>query len=206
MATATGTSPRDRLLDAAADLYYREGVGVGVDALCRTAGVSKRSMYQLFASKDEVIAASLDRAAPRYASALIPADGEEGSPRDRILHVFRRLEEQAAADGFQGCPFVATAVELKSPDHPASVVARAHKNALTSFFEREARCGAAAHPRRLAQQLTIVFDGASARAVVQAHPLDGLAVAMATQLLDDAGVEAAPPRRRGSARTSAPRA
>jgi AcrR family transcriptional regulator len=54
---------RDRLLDAAAALFYREGVGVGAEAPCRKAGVSKRSMYQLFASKD-VVAAGLDRVAP----------------------------------------------------------------------------------------------------------------------------------------------
>ncbi|MEU4745364.1 helix-turn-helix domain-containing protein, partial [Actinosynnema sp. NPDC023658] len=49
------TTPRDRLLDAAGELFYREGVGVGVDALCKAAGVSKRSMYLLFDSKDELI-------------------------------------------------------------------------------------------------------------------------------------------------------
>lgn len=56
-------SPRERLLDAAAELFEREGVGVGTDALCRAAGVSKRSMYQLFDSKDAIIAAALERRA-----------------------------------------------------------------------------------------------------------------------------------------------
>lgn len=71
--TATAGSPtRDRLLDAAAELFYREGVGVGVEALCRVAGVSKRSMYQLFDSKDGVLAASLERSAPAYLAFLLP--------------------------------------------------------------------------------------------------------------------------------------
>lgn len=71
--TATaGSSTRDRLLDAAAELFYREGVGVGVEALCRVAGVSKRSMYQLFDSKDAVLAASLERGAPAYQAFLLP--------------------------------------------------------------------------------------------------------------------------------------
>jgi AcrR family transcriptional regulator len=182
---AAGT--RERLLDAAAQLFYREGVGVGVEALCRTAGVSKRSMYQLFESKDEVFAASLDRSAAGY-RALLTAPREGESPRERILRVFELLEEQSTAPDFRGCPFVAAAVEVKSPEHPASVVARRHKDALTSYFEAEAERAGAADPATLAKQLTIAFDGASARAVVQARPLDGLAVSTAGVLLTQAGV------------------
>jgi AcrR family transcriptional regulator len=192
-APAASAATRDRLLDAAAALFYREGVGVGVQTLCRTAGVSKRSMYQLFASKDEVMAASLDRIAPSYAATLIPSDQDHRPPRARILHVFERLEDQAASQGYRGCPFVAAAVEVKTPEHPASLVARTHKNALTAFFQTEAERGGAAQPAVLAQQLTIVFDGASARAVLQADALHGIAVATATALLDHAGLTAPTP-------------
>ena len=181
-------STRDRLLDAAAELFYREGVGVGVEALCRSAGVSKRSMYQLFDSKDEVMAASLERSALAYQAALQPCADDGRSPRGRILHAFERLEEAAAAPDFRGCPFVAAAVEVKSPEHPASLVARRSKDALTAFFQQEAERGGAADPALLARQLTVVFDGAGARAVVQAQGLDGLAVAMAGALLDGAGI------------------
>ncbi|HEU5357340.1 MAG TPA: TetR/AcrR family transcriptional regulator [Actinocrinis sp.] len=179
---------RERLLDAAAQLFYSDGVGVGVEALCRAAGVSKRSMYQLFDSKDEVMAASLERMAPVYWAALAPPDEEQRSPRARILHVFERQEELATSPDYRGCPFVAAAVEVKRPDHPASLAARKHKDALTGFFQQEAERAAVAQPERLAQQLTMVFDGASARAVVQASALQGLSVATASALLDQAGV------------------
>lgn len=185
---AAATSTRVRLLDAAAQLFYQQGVNVGVEALCRTAGVSKRSMYQLFDSKDEVVAASLERSAPAYQAALLPAADDDRPPRARILHVFERLEELTATPDFRGCPFVATAVELKSPEHPASLIARRHKDALTSFFQQEAERGGAHDPTLLARQLTVVFDGSSARAVVQAQALDGLAVATASALLDSAGI------------------
>lgn len=187
-AGASASTTRDRLLDAAAGLFYREGVGVGVEALCRAAGVSKRSMYQLFDSKDEVIAASLERAAPRVQDARLPAPDDGRSPRARILHVFERLEQDAQSADFRGCPFVATAFELKSPEHPASRVARRWKDALTTFFHEEARRGGAQDPETLARQLTVVFDGSSARAVVQARGLDGLAVLTAGALLDAAGL------------------
>ncbi|MEV0822469.1 TetR/AcrR family transcriptional regulator [Nonomuraea rubra] len=185
-------STRDRLLDAAAELFYREGVGVGIDALCRRAGVSKRSMYQLFGSKDEVVAASLDRRAPAYQALLLPPADDDRPPRARILHVFERLEESAAEPDFRGCPFVAAAVEVKSPEHPASLVARRNKDALTAFFRREAERAGAADPALLARQLTVAFDGASAQAVVQARGLDGLAVATAAALLDAAGLRTRP--------------
>lgn len=185
--TATA-SPRDRLLDAAAELFYREGVHVGVEALCKAAGVSKRSMYQLFAGKDELISASLERSAPGYTAVTVPPEDDGRAPRERMLQVFRNLEELAARPGYQGCPYVATATELKAADHPASRVARRHKDALTGFFRREAELGGAKDPELLARQLTIVFDGAGARAVVQGAGIDGLAVATAGALLDAAGV------------------
>lgn len=188
-AAAASTPTRERLLDSAADLFYSEGVGVGVEALCRAAGVSKRSMYLLFDSKDALVAASLEHRAPAYHALTLPPPDDGREPRARILHVFERLEQLSGRRGYQGCPFVATAVELKDPEHPASVVARRAKDELTGFFRAEAERGGATDPETLARQLTVVFDGAGARAVVQAHTLDGLAVTMATTLMDAAGLK-----------------
>jgi AcrR family transcriptional regulator len=187
-APAGAASTRERLLDAAAQLFYEQGINVGVDAVCRAAGVSKRSMYQLFASKDDLVAASLERAAPDYAAALLPAPDDGRSPRARMLHVFERLEYLEPVQDFLGCPFVATAIQAKSSEHPATLIARRQKDGLTAFFRHEAERGGARDPELLARQLTIVFDGASARSVVQATELDGLAITTATALLDVAGV------------------
>ena len=185
---SSAPGPRERLLDAAAGLFYRDGVGVGVDALCKAAGVSKRSMYQLFGSKDEVLAASLERSGPGYQELLLPAADDPRPPRALLLHVFERLDELSATTTYVGCPFVSTATELKDPEHPASQVARHFKRELTVFFQAQAARSGAASPETLARQLTIAFDGASARAVVEAGPLDGLATATAIVLLDAAGV------------------
>ncbi len=77
----------------AAQLFHERGVHIGVDTLCRAAGVSKGSMYQLFGSKDQLVAAGLrERAAFDYAAFLLPADDDDRPPRARILHVFERLE------------------------------------------------------------------------------------------------------------------
>ncbi|MET7621481.1 TetR/AcrR family transcriptional regulator [Streptomyces sp. NPDC005408] len=189
MTTTATASTRERLLDAAAELFYRDGVGIGVEALCRAAGVSKRSMYQLFGSKDEVLAAALQRRAPSYETLLIPPKDEPGPPRARILYVFERLEAASTEPAYRGCPFLAVEVELKNPEHPASQVARRAKQALTDFFRTEAERGGAHDPGLLARQLTLVFDGASARAGVGSETLDGLTLTTAGALLDAAGVQ-----------------
>lgn len=187
-ASAPKASSRDRLLDASSALFYRQGVGVGIDALCKAAGVSKRSMYQLFAGKDDMLAAALERSAAGYQALVMPPPGAPGAPRDRMLHVFERVEQAALSPDYRGCPFLATQVELKDPEHPASVVAARGKQVLTDFFRAEAARGGAADPDLLARQLTLVFDGASARAGIGADTLEGLAVTTAAALIDAAGV------------------
>jgi AcrR family transcriptional regulator len=179
---------RERLLEAASELFYRDGVSIGVDALCKAAGVSKKSMYQLFRSKDEVIAESLAARGPYYNALLLPSPDDERPPRDRILAVFERQDELAAGDNYYGCPFVATATELKNPEHPGSVVARHFKQALTDFFRAELIRGGADDPDTAAIQLTMVFDGASSRSVVRSQPLRGVGVQMAALVLEAAGL------------------
>lgn len=188
MTTLAKPSSRERLLEAAATLAYREGVSVGVEALCKAAGVSKRSLYQLFESKDELLAASLERRADPYAAGLLPAAGDGRSPRVRILHVFEQLESQAGAPEFRGCPYLAVQTELKDQSHPASRVAHRVKGNLTAFFRAEAEQGGASDPDLLARQLILVFDGASARAGIGADSLVGLIAPTVASLLDAAGV------------------
>ncbi|MGQ4389313.1 TetR/AcrR family transcriptional regulator [Streptomyces sp. SAS_270] len=188
MTTETKPSPRERLLEATATLSYRDGVGIGVEALCKAAGVSKRSMYQLFGSKDELLAASLEQRASAYVATLLPAADEAGSPRERILHVFAQVEQQAGAPEFRGCPYLAVQIELKDEDHPASRVSHRIKEGLTAFFRAEAEHGGASDPDLLARQLSLVFDGASARAGIGADHLGGLVSPTVTLLLDAADV------------------
>jgi AcrR family transcriptional regulator len=186
MSTEVKLSPRERLLEAAATLTYRDGVSIGVEALCKAAGVSKRSMYQLFESKDELLAASLEQRASAFVAKLLPAAGDGRSPRERILHVFEQAEAQAGAPDFQGCRYLVVQIELKDPNHPASRVAHRVKENLTAFFRAEAEQGGASDPDLLARQLILVFDGASARAGIKADTQAGLITPTVTALLDAA--------------------
>ncbi|MET7653950.1 MULTISPECIES: TetR/AcrR family transcriptional regulator [unclassified Streptomyces] len=186
MTTDAKPSPRERLLEAAATLTYRDGVGIGVDALCKAAGVSKRSMYQLFESKDALLAASLEERSSAYVATLLPAADDNRSPRERILHVFDQLASQAGAPDFQGCRYLVVQIELKDQGHPASRVAHQVKENLTGFFRTEAGRGGASDPDLLARQLILVFDGASARAGIKADTPTGLIAPTVTTLLDAA--------------------
>src|SRR4051794_25717683 len=113
---------RDRLVAAAERLFYAEGIhAVGVDRLCAEAEVSKRSLYQHFAGKDEVVTEML-RAQAAKSAALFVSDGR--SPRELILAVFDALDRAADSPDFHGCPFLGAATELKDLDHPAVRVAR----------------------------------------------------------------------------------
>ncbi|TDD62513.1 TetR/AcrR family transcriptional regulator [Kribbella antibiotica] len=184
---SSSATPRERLLEAAGELFYSDGVNIGVDALCKAAGVSKKSMYQLFRSKDELIAESLASRGPALQAMLYPGP-DDRSPRERIVDVFERQDNLVAEGNFLGCPYVATAVELKDPEHPGSVVARHFKQQLTDFFHRELAKAGAEDPGTLAIQLTLIYDGGAARAVVRARELGGIGVLTAGALLDAAGI------------------
>ena len=187
MPTAPKPAPRERLLAAAETLFYDEGVHIGVDRLCAVAQVSKRSMYQHFSGKDDVIVEMLRGRATRLAAAW--PTGEELSPRARILGVFDAVREMSASSDFRGCPFVNVATELKDREHPASVAALGYKLELNDFFEQQARSGGAADPEALGVQLTMIFDGACAYSVVRGTTTDA-ALGAVEALLDAQGVTA----------------
>ncbi|SNR89903.1 transcriptional regulator, TetR family [Streptosporangium subroseum] len=188
MTSTAKTSPRERLIQAATELFYLEGFATtGVQKLCQTAGVSKRSMYQLFETKDELLAEVLARSGPAN-FALFLDRSTDGAPRRRILHVFEQMEKLVAAAQYFGCPFVNASIELKDPAHPASEIARQGKQQLTDYFAEQAKLGGAADPATLAIQLTMLFDGLSARVMMYPGNLDGVGIRTAVVLLDANGL------------------
>ncbi|MGU3293188.1 TetR/AcrR family transcriptional regulator [Williamsia sp. M5A3_1d] len=180
----TGT----RLMDAAAQLFYSDGVGVGVEKLCKTAGASKKSLYEIFGSKDDLMAASLARSIPTYLAVLLPRAEPYSPPRQRILALFDNLEAIISAPTFRGCPYVSASMEIKNAEHPARAVARGFHNTLTEYFRDAADEAGVDDPGALAVALTVVHDGVTSRAVVQNHADPGLGRAIATSLLGGAGV------------------
>lgn len=161
-ATTSPRDPRERILAAAGTLFYRHGIhATGVEELARAAGVSKRTLYTLFTSKDQLIAAYLermDRDLPLSERSLLR---EDLAPRERLLALFRR---PPASVQFRGCPFHNAAVELTGPAHPATSVIHAHKQAFLRQLAETARQAGAHDPETLGRQLAVLFEGATALA------------------------------------------
>jgi AcrR family transcriptional regulator len=186
-AKSAKVKPRQRLLATAGRLFYREGIhAVSLDRLCEEARVSKRSLYQYFANKDVLVTEMLASLGEPLLAAYLPPD-DERPPRERILAVFEQLQQLAESAEFCGCPFANTALELKDRTHPAASVAKQYKLALTAFFERQAILAGARSPAALATQLTMLFDGACAHAVMQGDIPDAARCA-AEALLTTSGV------------------
>jgi AcrR family transcriptional regulator len=187
---AARQTARRKVLDTAADLFYREGIAAtGVDRITEQAGVSKRSLYKHFAGKDALVAATL----VDHGQAIIDRyllDDDEAPPRQKILGVFDALSDWSQAPEFRGCPFVNAATELADPDHPARAVAREYKLRLGHYFADQARIGGATNPDVLAEQLLMVHDGAICQAMIRSAPVPESARAAAETLLDAHGLMA----------------
>ena len=136
-----GRGARERILGASRQLFAERGINsTGMDQLCAEAQVSKRTLYQHFAGKDELIAEHLRRFDPDVLPEVF--DRDDLTPRERLLAAF---EIHAPL-----CPFIAAAVEINDPDHPARVLARDYKKAFAARLTEAARKAGATDPRRSA--------------------------------------------------------
>ncbi|MGA7206163.1 MAG: TetR/AcrR family transcriptional regulator [Specibacter sp.] len=172
-----GRGARERILSASQELFPEQGINcTGVDQLCAVAGVSKRTLYQHFAGKDELIAEYLRRFDPDIMPGVF--DRADLSPRERLLAVFDIHSPL--------CPFLRTSVELQDPDHEARVLARDHKLAFAARLTATAREAGASDPERLGEQLALLLDGASVRSRVLDTDTFATAAAIAAILVDNA--------------------
>lgn len=174
-----GRGARERLLSASQDLFRDQGIGrTGMDQLCAEAGVSKRTAYQHFAGKDDIVTERLRQFDPGVMSHIF--DRSDLTPRDKLVAVFDIPVAHAL------CPYIATAVELNDPDHPASKFASEHKKSVSARLTTAARDAGAADPEQLGEQLALLLDGAAARSRVLNDDAFPTAAAIATVLIDNA--------------------
>lgn len=157
---------RKRIIDAAGKLFHSEGIrAASVDAVAEKAGLTKRTLYYHFRSKDELIAAYLEtRDQPNLALFKRWFEEAEGDTADKLRGIFRNLAVSARHPKWKGCGFLRTSVELvQAPGHPANVAGRVHKKRvedwLFSLFEQTR---SSADARLLARQIILLLDGAFA--------------------------------------------
>jgi AcrR family transcriptional regulator len=162
-------SARERLLGAANELFYAEGVQtVGIDRIIERAGVAKASLYNLFGSKEELVAAYLASRHDSTTSRLTEEIGKFDDPRRKILAVFDVQAQQYEQPDFNGCAFMAASTEAPT----GGLVERAadqFRAWIRSMFADLAEQAGAADPVGLGRQLHFIYDGAGLAGRMDRH-------------------------------------
>jgi AcrR family transcriptional regulator len=189
--TATArTSARDRLLDAARELFYAEGIHtVGIDRLIERAGVAKASLYSTFGSKDELVRAYLEDRQEVIRARIETgfASGRYPTARDKLIGVFEIQAATFSRPGYRGCAFVGANAEV-SEGPAARQVTAAFRSWFRGLVRDLAAEAGAADPDLLAAQLRMLYDGASVSAWMDHDPGAVAALLLAVTALVDAGV------------------
>lgn len=192
-------SPAERILAAADRLFYEQGIrSVGVDAVAAEAGVSKRTLYNYYATKDDLIAAYLVARFKQFAPSDEPA-------REQLLGYFEYVERVLASPGFRGCPYVNAVTELSDPKHPAAGIAMQFKQQRRAWIRALLERLGANDADALATQLQLLAEGAFCSVLLRADPALARAARAAAEVLIDASVEpSAHARARSATRTRKP--
>jgi AcrR family transcriptional regulator len=187
-------SARDRLLAAANELFYQEGIQtVGIDRVIEHAGVAKASLYNTFGSKEELVRAYLESRHARSADRIARALERYDTPRERLLGVFEAQAAMFADPAFRGCAFVTATAEAQ----PGSCVTQAADNYrawLRTLFTDLAEQAGAPDPETLGRQLHLLYDGAMLSARMDRDPSASAAARSTATLLLDAAVPVDPAR------------
>jgi len=185
----TAAETREHVLAVAHELFYWHGIrATGVDAIAAEAEVAPTTLYRLFASKDDLIAAYIERADGLYREWLAAATAPvAGPPRERILALFDALDEQVQPQRCRGCPFLMALAEFPDPQLPAHAGAVATKAWVRGRLGELTAAMAVGDPDALADQLALVMEGvyASAQALGAGGPARR-ARALAETLMDAA--------------------
>jgi AcrR family transcriptional regulator len=158
----------DRLLVAAERLYYSRGIAaVGIDDVRAEAGVSMRRLYQLFPSKEHLVAAYLDARDVRWrgrVAAHVDAAGDD--PGDRLLAVFDWLGLWFAEDDFRGCAFINAFGEIGGESPLILAAVQRHKDLFRDYLADLARAFPTDSPDVLASAITLLAEGAMTVAAI----------------------------------------
>ena len=185
-------SARERLLAAANELFYNEGVHtVGIDRLIEQAGVAKASLYNTFGSKDELVRAYLETRHASVTQRIMQAVERYDTPRERLLAVFEGQGELFAQPDYHGCAFARASAESRPGDAAEQATAAYRRWVLGLLTELAAQAGAR-EPGILARQLHLLYDGSGQAARMDHDPTAAAAARVAAAaLLDEALARAA---------------
>ncbi|GCA51324.1 TetR/AcrR family transcriptional regulator [Sinorhizobium meliloti] len=171
MTTAPNT--RERIVSAASKLFYAEGIrAVGVDAVAEAAGVTKRTLYYHFKSKDDLIAAYLEgRDQPNLKLFRKWFSETEGDVASKVEGIFLNLACVARQPKWKGCGFLRTSAELAGmPGHPAIRIGAAHKKKFEDWLRQVFEAEGIVEAEALARQVLLLLDGSFAVVLLHRDP------------------------------------
>lgn len=188
----TKTSARDRLLAAADELFYREGVlSVGIDRIIDHAGVAKASLYNTFGSKERLVCAYLKARHERNRERVERVLTRYRTPREKLLGVFDALGEQLTAPGYNGCAFQRASAEAPE-DSGIILQTDNYRSWLRGLFASLAAEAGYAAPEALARQFLLLYDGAGNSARLDRDPSASTTARAAAAALLETAPTAAP--------------
>jgi len=166
------TPAAERILRSASEMFYRKGIrAVGVDSIAAEAGVTKKTLYEKFGSKDELVAAYLRARDERWGGWIVEfVEGRGGSATERLLSTFDALEEWMERENYRGCGFVNAAAEFPDADHPARAVVLEQKRWMRGYLAELATEAGAEDPVDLAERLLILHEGATVASSLGVSP------------------------------------
>jgi AcrR family transcriptional regulator len=165
--------PRERIISAASLLFYNEGIrAVSVDAVAAKAGLTKRTLYYHFRSKDDLVAAYLAaRDQPNLALFKRWFAEASGELPDKVEAIFRNLARSADHPKWKGCGFLRTSAELANmPGHPAMKIGAAHKKSFEDWLRKTFEAEGMANGTLLARQMLLLLDGSFAVVLLHRDP------------------------------------
>jgi AcrR family transcriptional regulator len=168
--TVKRPSPRERLLAASDELFYRDGVhSTGIDAVIEKAGVAKGSLYYIFGGKDELVAAYLRGRHEAWRQRVEAAQAGIDDPDEKILAVFDAIADYVSLPEFRGCPFNNAAAEAPAGEAQRLAI-KEYRDWLRRSFVRLAAETGASDSEALADALIVLYDGALAAAEMGGTP------------------------------------
>jgi len=167
------TDTKDRIIHTAHDLFYQRGFhAVGLDAILADVGVTKTTFYNHFQTKEDLVGAVLnwhDRWWQDEFRAMLRKHGGD-KPKDQLLAIADALEEVVGCGDFNGCFFVNVAVQFPQQHDPAHQAAAAHKQSMESIIREIAGYAGAADPKKVAEEISLVMEGAYVTRQVTVNP------------------------------------
>ncbi|MGK0440771.1 MAG: AcrR family transcriptional regulator [Pseudohongiellaceae bacterium] len=160
-------SKRDVIVSQALKLFYRDGFNAtGVAGIIKEAGVSKKTLYNHFTSKHELVLATLRKRDELFRNNMMrETERLSSTPKERLLTIFDAHHQWFQEKEFSGCMFINASAEFSSHDDPCHMISTEHKRLVREYIRGQAEQAGAKDPELLAKQLNILLEGA----IVDAH-------------------------------------